>query len=86
MRSPAERILLVQQSVAKFRRAIRLRPEFDRACYNLGTVYYAHACSLQNEVAAGSQVSPASSDDQPCVKLVSAELCSKQLLQTIVAS
>lgn len=49
MRSPAERILLVQQSVAKFRRAIRLRPEFDRACYNLGTVYYAHACSLQNE-------------------------------------
>ncbi|KAL3142190.1 hypothetical protein ABBQ38_002540 [Trebouxia sp. C0009 RCD-2024] len=50
MRSPAERILLVQQSVAKFRRAIRLRPEFDRACYNLGTVYYAHACSLQGEV------------------------------------
>ena len=49
MRSTAERLLLVQQSVAKFRRAIRLRPEFDRACYNLGTVYYAHACSLQNE-------------------------------------
>ena len=49
MRSPAERILLVQQSVAKFRRAVRLRPEFDRACYNLGTVYYAHACSLQIE-------------------------------------
>ena len=54
MRSPTERVLLVQQSVAKFRRAIRLRPEFDRACYNLGTVYYAHACSLQNE--ASSQV------------------------------
>lgn len=50
MRAPLERVLLVQQSVAKFRRAIRLRPEFDRACYNLGTVYYAHACSLQNEV------------------------------------
>lgn len=50
MRTPSERVLLVQQSVAKFRRAIRLRPEFDRACYNLGTVYYAHACSLQNEV------------------------------------
>ena len=49
MRTPTERVLLVQQSVAKFRRAIRLRPEFDRACYNLGTVYYAHACSLQNE-------------------------------------
>ena len=55
MRTPTERVLLVQQSVAKFRRAIRLRPEFDRACYNLGTVYYAHACSLQNE--AQSQVS-----------------------------
>ena len=55
MRSTAERLLLVQQSVAKFRRAIRLRPEFDRACYNLGTVYYAHACSLQNE--AQNQVS-----------------------------
>ena len=54
MRTPTERVLLVQQSVAKFRRAIRLRPEFDRACYNLGTVYYAHACSLQNE--AQSQV------------------------------
>ncbi|KAL0023883.1 hypothetical protein WJX79_004370 [Trebouxia sp. C0005] len=50
MRTPSERVLLVHQSVAKFRRAIRLRPEFDRACYNLGTVYYAHACSLQNEV------------------------------------
>ena len=60
MRSPAERILLIHQSVAKFRRAIRLRPEFDRACYNLGTVYYAHACSLQNEFhgPAANQVCP----------------------------
>ncbi|KAK9803421.1 hypothetical protein WJX72_010561 [[Myrmecia] bisecta] len=49
MRPPAERQHLVNQSVAKFRRAIRLRPEFDRACYNLGTVFYAHACVLQND-------------------------------------
>ena len=42
-----ERGALVAASVAKFRGAIRLRPEFDRACYNLGTVYYSHAHALQ---------------------------------------
>lgn len=47
MRAEAERASLVRQSVAKFRAAIRLRPEFDRACYNLGTVYYSHAFALQ---------------------------------------
>ncbi|KAK9901717.1 hypothetical protein WJX75_009968 [Coccomyxa subellipsoidea] len=47
MRADAERGRLVAQSVAKFRAAIRLRPEFDRACYNLGTVYYSHAFALQ---------------------------------------
>ncbi|CAL8468113.1 g7652 [Coccomyxa elongata] len=47
MRAEAERDRLVRQSVAKFRAAIRLRPEFDRACYNLGTVYYSHAFALQ---------------------------------------
>jgi len=30
--------------------AIRLRPDFDRACYNLGTVFYAHACSRQSSI------------------------------------
>lgn len=40
--------LQVRHSVAKFRRAMRQRPEFDRACYNLGTVFYAHACQLQH--------------------------------------
>ncbi len=51
MRPQAERLALVRLAVAKFRRAIRLRPEFDRACYNLGTVYYAYASSLQMEAA-----------------------------------
>ncbi len=40
------------QSVQKFRTAIRLRPEFDRACYNLGTVYYSHAHTLSSSAAA----------------------------------
>ena len=30
--------------------AIRLRPDFDRACYNLGTVFYAFACSQQSSI------------------------------------
>ena len=46
-RAAAERGPLVAASTAKFRRAIRLRPEFDRACYNLGTVFYSHAVALQ---------------------------------------
>lgn len=33
------------------RHAVRLRPDFDRGCYNLGTVCYAYACTLQGEVA-----------------------------------
>ena len=47
-----ERAQLVSQSVQKFRKAIRLRPEFDRACYNLGTVYYSHAHTLSSSAAA----------------------------------
>ena len=52
MRPGAERLSLVRLAVAKFRRAIRLRPEFDRACYNLGTVYYAYASTLQMDAGA----------------------------------
>ena len=40
----------MRQSIARFRRAIRLRPDFDRACYNLGTVFYAFACAQQSSV------------------------------------
>ncbi len=65
MRSEAERDRLVRQSVAKFRAAIRLRPEFDRACYNLGTVYYSHAFALQTaaQAALSSQLTKVRSSD-----------------------
>ena len=46
LRPPSERAFLVDAAVSKFRRAVRLRPDFDRACYNLGTVCYAHASAL----------------------------------------
>lgn len=45
-----ERDYLMAASIMKFRQAIRLRPEFDRACYNLGTVLYSYATELQSEV------------------------------------
>lgn len=32
---------------------MRMRPDFDRGCYNLGTVCYSYACTLQSEL--GSQ-------------------------------
>lgn len=79
MGDPAERVLLVQQSVSKFRRAIRLRPEFDRACYNLGTVYYAHACSLQNEV----QSALAQPEQVGCCKHMLHLTCSCHMLQHV---
>eukprot|EP00887_Chlorella_sp_A99_P008101 scaffold12.g8101.t1 len=37
-------------AVAKFRRAVRLRPDFERAVYNLGTVAYAQACTQQEDL------------------------------------
>lgn len=36
LRPPSERGAYLRHSLSKFRRAIRLRPDFDRACYNLG--------------------------------------------------
>ena len=59
MRAPGERGYLVAHSIAKFRRAVRLRPEFDRACYNLGTVVYAHAGALAAPGALSPQLSQA---------------------------
>ncbi len=29
---------------------VRLRPDFDRGCYNLGTVLYTYACAVQAEL------------------------------------
>eukprot|EP01025_Chloroclados_australasicus_P064676 TRINITY_DN8672_c0_g1_i1.p1 TRINITY_DN8672_c0_g1~~TRINITY_DN8672_c0_g1_i1.p1 ORF type:complete len:605 (+),score=93.43 TRINITY_DN8672_c0_g1_i1:135-1817(+) len=46
--SPEEHIdELISAAVEKFRDALRLRPDFDRGCYNLGTVYYTHASRFQ---------------------------------------
>ncbi len=62
LRPGSERAFLVGAATAKFRRAIRLRPEFDRACYNLGTVFYSHAVVLQAaaDQPAGSSASESS--------------------------
>lgn len=50
LQSPADQADLVQHSIFRFRQAIHLRPDFDRACYNLGTVFYAFACSQQSSL------------------------------------
>ncbi|KAI3425968.1 hypothetical protein D9Q98_007936 [Chlorella vulgaris] len=55
LRAASERHGYHHHSLQKFRRAIRLRPDFDRACYNLGTVLYSHACSLQEALLAGQE-------------------------------
>lgn len=45
----AERDTLVRGAVGKFRLALRCRPDFDRGCYNLGTVFYTAAVALQSD-------------------------------------
>eukprot|EP00877_Chromochloris_zofingiensis_P000186 jgi/Chrzof1/10168/Cz04g31140.t1 len=45
----SERDQLVRHAMNKFRLALRSRPDFDRGCYNLGTVFYTFACALQSE-------------------------------------
>jgi hypothetical protein len=54
LRPEAERPGLLRASVARFRRAIRNQPDFDRAIYNLGTVLYSQACIMQEELMQGS--------------------------------
>ena len=74
MAADHERAQLVRQSVQKFRQAIRLRPEFDRACYNLGTVYYSHAHTLSSAAAAqlSSQLTKVGMVRQlPCIAVFS---------------
>ncbi len=48
----SERDTLVAYALEKFRHAVRLRPDFDRGCYNMGTVLYSYACAVQAELAA----------------------------------
>lgn len=55
LRPPGERATYAAHAVAKFRRAVRLRPDFERAVYNLGTVAYAQACTAQEELLAAAE-------------------------------
>jgi hypothetical protein len=51
-----ERDALVHAAMDKFRLTLRSRPDFDRGCYNLGTVFYTFAMALQGDAgAAGSR-------------------------------
>jgi hypothetical protein len=45
----SERDALVHAAMEKFRLTIRSRPDFDRGCYNLGTVFYTFAMALQGD-------------------------------------
>jgi hypothetical protein len=49
--TPAARAHLVPCAIEKFRQLLRQRPDFDRGCYNLGTVFYACAQTMQREAA-----------------------------------
>ena len=44
LRPAGERAAYLHHSLQKFRRALRLRPDFDRACYNLGEWAGGRAC------------------------------------------
>lgn len=48
----SERDALVHAAMEKFRLTIRSRPDFDRGCYNLGTVFYTFAMALQGDTGA----------------------------------
>ncbi|GLC41926.1 hypothetical protein PLESTF_000101200 [Pleodorina starrii] len=61
--SVSERDQLVSYALEKFRHAIRLRPDFDRGCYNLGTVLYTYACAVQAELAAELKAGRLASQD-----------------------
>jgi hypothetical protein len=56
--TPGARRELVPCAIDKFRHILRQRPDFDRGCYNLGTVFYACAQGLQREVAAEYKGAP----------------------------
>jgi hypothetical protein len=47
-----ERDALVHAAMDKFRLTLRSRPDFDRGCYNLGTVFYTFAMALQGDAGA----------------------------------
>ena len=45
-----EKGIIYRQAAAKFRIAIRNRPDYDRCCYNLGTVCYRYSMQLQRDI------------------------------------
>lgn len=49
-RDVSTKLKLAVKAVDKFRRAIRLRPDFDHGCYNLGTIFYTHACTARSQL------------------------------------
>lgn len=59
----ADRDALVAHALHKFRLAVRCAPDFDRGCYNLGTVFYTYACTLQTEMAAHVKGAPGVGDN-----------------------
>lgn len=54
MKYGGERDVLLRQAIAKFRQAVRARPDYDSGCYNLGRSCYTYACTLQGELAGAS--------------------------------
>ncbi|CAD7705277.1 unnamed protein product [Ostreobium quekettii] len=44
------KLMLAAQAIDKFRRSLRLQPDFDHGCYNLGTVFYTHASTLRTQL------------------------------------
>lgn len=57
-----ERDALVHAAMEKFRLTLRSRPDFDRGCYNLGTVFYTFAMALQGDAGGLQQ-----GDERYCV-------------------
>ncbi|KAG2490140.1 hypothetical protein HYH03_011445 [Edaphochlamys debaryana] len=61
--SVSERDRLVAFALEKFRHALRLRPDFDRGVYNLGTVLYTYACAVQADLTAQLKAGRLASSD-----------------------
>jgi hypothetical protein len=60
---------LVRAAMDKFRLTLRSRPDFDRGCYNLGTVFYTHALALQgNEGVRRARVAAPWGDRRCCAQ------------------
>ena len=81
------KLMLAAQAIDKFRRSIRLRPDFDHGCYNLGTVFYTHASTIRNQLRrsqAGNVVS-AIADGTPALHaLVGSEIGAPEAVDSMM--